>query len=107
MARVYSDTLFIAHAVSSVNITVPFSERWVARTISCFWPGSSLAPAAQIIDYATSATMWYAHQLFTTFSGTFTIEPDCRIVFQESTVLTITGVDSPDIVISGYRLQLP
>lgn len=106
MAQVYSERLYLAHAVSSDGFTVPTDETWVIRTITVFWPGGSAAPLAQLIDVLSGATLWWDTDTVS-LAGLFHHLDDVRIVLPAGSGVSVVGFESPDIALHGYRLSLP
>lgn len=105
MRTLYSQQLFLAHAVVSRSFVIPAGERWVVRTITTFYPGGSAFPAMQIVETTSNATVWW-DSAQESVSGLFRYWTDLRLTLEEGQALTVTGNGGPDISISGYQFIL-
>lgn len=110
MASVYSDQLYIGHAVNDAYFVVSAGEVAVIRTICIFAPGPVAGGTAQLVDHASDATVWWT-KLSPDAAGIFVIEPDCRIILPTESRLDIlcdAGLGAGcDVALYGYVLTLP
>jgi hypothetical protein len=106
VASVYTNRLYIAHALVSDTLTVPDDLRWVATSVFVFYPGGEVAPGYQVVDPVTDATiLWDSAEVSAV--GVFRIFSGFRQVLLEGTTYDLSALGTPDLTICGYELTLP